>query len=337
MRDERRIQVCVVDHALWRVGSVELRDVDRQTPVLLKRINDIPRSPQIGKPILRAHQLHIVIVPRAIRLFDRVVMPGHKIHRDAVLPAVLHESADPDLIRAAADCGTAHAEPAVHRLDRVKRLVEEPEVLLHVRILPESAQIRLIPHLDRPCQNLLRTITAHQVAQQTLHHLTPHPIIARRGRISLPVKDRLCAARKLLRHEAQLQKRPQPHTPVKIHHPVQICIIILYLPDAVLLIFMIYRHIITEQAMSPDMLKSDLRLHQFQLLLVLLCQGKPHAPCADAEIHMILKKRFRIPVHCNSFFLWHTLLHIVCAILIDPKTCSLKSYYHYILQPRQIQ
>ena len=221
-------------------------------------------------------------------LLNGIVMSGDKVQGDGLLPAVFQKRPDPDLVAAAADGGAAHPEPFVHFLHRLEGAVKKLKILLHVGVLPEARQIGFVPDLHGPGHYLLPPISGAEMCQKRLYHIIPPLIGGRRRGISLPVKDRLCAAGQLLRHETKLQKRLQAQPSVAVHHPVHIGIVIF---RRAVLRFLADGQIVAEQAVSPDVPKPDFMLYQLKLPQIFLLQRKPHSPRADAEIHLIVKFR----------------------------------------------
>ena len=70
-------------------------------------------------------------------------------------------------------------------------------------------------------------------------------------------------------------------------------------------VLLIDGHIVGKQAMAADMGKSDLLLHQGQLLLIFLLQRQPHAACADAVIYFVVKRDLRILFNPETFSTVH--------------------------------
>ena len=170
-------------------------------------------------------------------------------------------------------------------------------------MFPESRQVRLIPYLNGPGHHFFPAVSLTQMFQQGLHHIIPALIGGRRRGIALPVKYGLAAAGQFSRHESQFQEGLESQPAVAVHHPVQICIIVL---RTAVLPLLIDGHVIAEQTMSPDMAETDILLHQLKLLLILLVQRQPHPSGADAIIHLIGKSRFRVTIQ-NYPFLRHTI------------------------------
>ena len=57
MCHKRRVQIGVMNHSLWSVGGIALRNVNRQPAVFRKAVDNVPGGSKIGKPGLRIHQL----------------------------------------------------------------------------------------------------------------------------------------------------------------------------------------------------------------------------------------------------------------------------------------
>ena len=295
-----------MQRAVGNIGSVELCNMYFHSLKFLKAVNNIPGRLQIGKAFLRLPQLCIAVMAVLLRQLGGIMMAGYEIHRDAFLPAEFHKHAYPLFILHAADSGTAHAEPGIHFLYCRKGTGEQLKIFLHVRILPEARQVRLIPDLDGPGYHLFLPVTLHQMAEGCLHQFAPCVIACRRRHISLPVKHGLLSRSHLVRHEAKLQKRPDIQLQVAVHHKIQISkIIFRMLLPVFVRVLLIYGHIVGKQAVAADMGKSDLLLHQGQLLLVLLLQRQPHAACADAVIYFVVKRDLRILFNPETFCTVH--------------------------------
>ena len=245
-------------------------------------------------------------------LLNGIVMSGDKVHRNTVLAAIFQKGPDPLLIGAATDGRASHPKASIHRLHGIKAAVEQLKVLLHVRILPESPQIGLIPDLHGPLHHLGLPIALHQMAQQCLYHPAPRVIVLGRCGISLPVKYRLRPSGHFSRHESQFQKRAQPQLQIAVHDPVKVGEIIFLLFHPALLILLIDGHIVTEQSMAPDVPESDFLLNQLQLLLIFLGQRQTHPARPDAKIHMIIELR-----PC-PFLNYNTLLLHIQSSLLSP-------------------
>ena len=308
LRQKGRVLVGVMDRRIGYVGGVELRDVNLQPLVLREAVDDLSGSLQIGKTVLRLHQLRITVMSHILRQLRSIVMSGHKVHRNPVVMAVLHEASDPELVRSAADRRSAHAKGRIHLFDGIKGLVEQFEILLHIRMKPEAGKIGLVPYLDGPGQHLLSAVSVAQMSKQSLYHGTPGLIGGRRCGVPLPVKYRLGTAGQLLGHKAQFQKRLQAHTPVPVHHSVKIGEIVLCFPLRRLLID---RHIIGKQTVSSDMLETDMLLDQLQLVHILFRKRQTHPSGAHTEIHLIVKGYVRRRIHYNTFLLHKLLLDLL--------------------------
>ena len=87
--------------------------MDRQSPVLLKAVDNIPGALQIGKAGLRVAELRVAVMPRVLRKIRGIMMPCHKINRKLSVPAEFHKGTYPELVPHTADRRPAHAEPGI--------------------------------------------------------------------------------------------------------------------------------------------------------------------------------------------------------------------------------
>ena len=134
-----------------------------QPLILRKTVDDFTGGMQIGKAVLRLHQLRIAIMSDVLGKLCSIVMSGDKIHRNGIVMTILHKGFYPNLITASANRRTTYAEAAVHRLHGTKGIVEQSEILLHIRMFPEAWQIRLIPDLNGPGHHLIPAVPVTQV------------------------------------------------------------------------------------------------------------------------------------------------------------------------------
>ena len=284
-----RILIRIMQRAVRYVRGIELRHMNRQSAVLRITVNDFPCGVQIRESVLRLHQLRISVMPGHLRHLCCIMMTADKVRPDSVLLTELHELANPELVGSSADGGPSHLESGIHLLHCGKGFGKQPEILLHIRVLPEPFQIRFIPHLDWPGKRL-PAVSLQQMAQKRLNQLLPLFIRSRRSRVAFPVEDGLGSPRQLLRHESQLKKRLQPELMISIHYPVQISEVVFGPPLPVLLILLVNRHIVAEQAMPSDMPESYHILNEPELFLILSCQSQPHPSCSHAIINLIMKR-----------------------------------------------
>ena len=254
-----RILVGIVQRAVGYVRSIEFRNMNLHPPVLRKAVDNVSGGLQVLKPLLCIRERSIAIMPHILRQLRCVMVPGDKIQGDLPLPAELQKFADPQCILHTADCRPAYPETRIHFLDSPESLLKQSEIFIHVGILPESRQIRLIPDFHRPGHHFVFSITFHKVTQRSRCHITPGGITCRRRGIPLPIEYGLIAGCHFIRHKSQLQERLQAAFPITVHHKIKIGKIILRLLRAVLrFIFLIDGHIVRKKAMAPISLWTSL-------------------------------------------------------------------------------
>ena len=271
-----------------RIRSIELRNVHLKTLEFLIGINDIAARLQIGKSELRIRKLLVGIVPVVLRHLGCIMMTGSEINLQLFLLTEAEERFHPFLVAHAADSGSADTEAGVELLDGKEGFLKKAEILFHVRILPEARKVGLVPNLNRPGINLL-AVALHKVRKRNRDKLGPVLIILRGRRVALPVENRIVAACHLLRHETKLQKRHDVPLEISVHHAVQIREVIfdcLFLREPVLPL-LVDCHVIREQAVAADMLKSDDVLYKGQLLQIFLRQCKSRTSGTDTEVDIV--------------------------------------------------
>ena len=294
-----RILIGVMQRRIRYIGGVELRNVNFPSLIFRETVYNLSGSVQIGKAILCLHQLRIAVMPHSLGRLCGIMMSRDKIRRQLVVVAVLQERPDPYFVAASAHRRSAYPKTLIHFLHGQEGPVKQLKVFLHIRMFPESRQIRFVPYLDGPCHHFLPSITSAQMDQQCFYHLSPRFIRGRGCGISLPIEDRLLSAGHLLRHESQLQKRLDSQLQIAVHNSVQIGIIVLC---RTVVAYLINGHIVTEQTMTSDVLKADLLLYQLQLFNIFFLQRQPHPAGSHTIVHLIVEFRISFRRQQNPFF-----------------------------------
>ena len=232
--------------------------------------------------------------------FHSVVVACDCIGLYAALFAELHESLYPFSVLYTAYRRSAHLETAVVSLDSLESLRKQFEVFLHIGIFPETRQIRLVPDLYVPVEDLL-TVTPTEMFKQSDDHICPHLVILRGSCVALPVENGLSAAGKLFGHETQFQIRTYAQFKELVEYAVDVGVVVLDLGHTVLLIFLINSHIVREQTVSSDVLEAYLLLYHFKLRKIFLSQRKTQPACAYAVIHIVIKIKSFVVIHYYFF------------------------------------
>ena len=303
------VLIGIVKRAVGHIGSIELCNMYLHSTVFFKAVHNIPGDLQIGKSLLCLSQLGIPIMACSLRHLCRIMMTCHKIQGQLLFPAEFQKTADPFFILHTADGRTAHPESGIHFFHSFQSTFKEHKILFHIRILPETGQIRLIPDFQGPCHHFICAVALHQMPQHSLHQFTPAVITPGRRHMSLPVKNCLISGSQLFRHKSQFQKRFQSHRPIAVHHQIQIGKAVLYMHFTLFIcIFPVDPHIIRKQSVTSDVGKPYLLLHQSQLLHVLLLQSQPHSSGSDAIIHAVAEALLHFPGYliCFSFHIVHS-------------------------------
>ena len=120
-------------------------------------------------------------------------MACNGIGRDIVFAAEFKEGAYPHIVLDTAHSGAAYLETAVISLYCGEGLPEQPEILLHIRILPETGEIGLVPYFDGPVKDFF-AVAGAEVFKQSYHHIRPFFVVPGRCGVALPVEYGLLAA-----------------------------------------------------------------------------------------------------------------------------------------------
>ena len=299
--------------------------------VFRKTVDDFPRRMKSSKSILRIlriHEFSVAVMTDIIRKLRRIMMARNKIHCYLLLPAKLQKGTDPDFITSSANRRSADAEPGIDFLYRFKRFLKQFKIFLHVRFIPKSREIRLIPNLYRPCHNLIGSVTLHQMTQKCLYKCLPILVGLWRRRISLPVKNGLRSACQFFRHKTKLQKWLQTKLSVTIHYHIKIREIIFDNPLTIHLMLLVNGQIIAKQSMPSDMRKTNLFLHKGKLFLIFLLQRKSHSSGSDTIIYLIVKSHLRVFINQNFF---HCNLHLIVLFLYLVSCDLLLPVYPYFM------
>ena len=230
------------------------------------------------------------------------MMATYKIERAIIIPNKLKKSFYPFLISSTANRRAANLKPQVHLFYRARCTIIKLKILVHVGILPETLKIRLVPDFNRPLHNLFASIPLNQMKQSCPNKVAPPFVAARRSNISLPVKNSLLSACKLLRHKAKLNKRTDFELLVRVHNHIKISPVIFntqrrrfrdlfarHIPFFSI-IFVINKHILAKKPVSADMLKADFFLDNLKLFVILLLKGKSHSSSTDAVKCVIIER-----------------------------------------------
>ncbi len=168
---------------------------------------------------------------------------------------------------------SADTEFLVNTFDGAACQLIEMEVIFH-RSIKEEPQVRLVPYFEEPALHLFFSIPLFQMRNQSGNQAAPVLIFFRHGRKTFVMERCLLCACIRFRHKSQLHKRLHADAKQKIKNAVNVEKRNLRCPKS-----RDHRrhhdtHIIIEKSMKSQILKTNLLMRLFNLLLHIRPQNR---------------------------------------------------------------
>ena len=213
------------------------------------------------------------------RIITGVMMGGNEINRNVIIRTELLEGDDPGVDRGG---GTTDLQFRIHSLQRAGGHLVQVEVIL-LGAIEEEAQVRLVPDFEEPLAHLVQTVALDQVLAEQADELLPLVLIIRHAGTALVMEQDRVRGCQIIRHETDLDERLHPDLQQEVKDDVDVVEGDDGLAKSEARLE-VDAHVIVEQAMEADVLKTDLIMRFADVGLHVLAQQGRGVAGTHAEL-----------------------------------------------------
>ena len=158
---------------------------------------------------------------------------------------------------------------------------------------PEDLDVRLVPDLEAPADDLVEAVARDEVPNEGLHQVRPAIQVSwRRDEPDVVEDARFRIGGEGLRHERQLHERPQARRQEAIDDEVDLVEVV---PRGAVLVLAIHAEDVVEDGVRPDHLDAELFADDAERQREVLAHGQPARSLAAQEQREVLGADHRPP------------------------------------------